>query len=158
MKIRSVDLLVTVMAGNWLTEQIIANPMSIYPQYAERRSSWYRTQSAGVVAVTVEDGTVGYGFVGGAKATACIAMLDEQVRDLIVGRSCFDTELVSEQMYRATITYGQGGAAACLASGIDIALWDLKGKLLGRPVYDLLGGRTQEALHLYLTKIGRAHV
>lgn len=151
MKIKSVDLLVTVMAGNWLTERVIANPMSIYPQYAERRSSWYRTQSAGVVVVTVDDGTVGYGFVGGAKASACIAMLNEQVRDLIVGKSCFDTELVSEQIYRATIMYGQGGAAACLASGIDIALWDLKGKLLGRPVYDLLGGRTQEALRPYLT-------
>jgi L-rhamnonate dehydratase len=151
MKVRSVDLLVTSMAGNWLTERVIANPMSFYPAYAERRSSWYRTQSAGVVVVTLEDGTTGYGFVGGSKASACAAMLNEQVRDLVVGKSCFESELVSEQLYRATVMYGQGGAAACLASGIDIALWDAKGKLLGRPVYDLLGGRTREALKPYLT-------
>ena len=47
--------------------------------------------------------------------------------------------------------YGQGGAAACLASGVDIALWDLKGKVTGLPVYELLGGRTTDALKPYLT-------
>ncbi len=156
MQIRSVELLVTPMAGNWLTERVIANPMSAYPEYAERRSSWYRLQSAGVVVITVDDGTSGYGFVGGAKASACAAMLDEQVRDLVVGKSCFDTELISEQCYRATVMYGQGGAAACLASGIDIALWDVKGKLLGRPVYDLLGGKTRDALLPYLTSFDAA--
>lgn len=151
MRIKTVELLVTSMSGNWLTERTIANPMSYYPAYAEKRSSWFRRQSAGVIVVTVEDGTVGYGFVGGSKASACAAMLDEQVRDLVVGKSCFETELVSGQIYRATVMYGQGGAAACLASGIDIALWDLKGKLLGCPVYDLLGGRTRDVLRPYLT-------
>lgn len=151
MKVKTVELLVAPMAGNWLTERVIANPMSHYSAYADRRSSWYRRQSAGVVVITLEDGTTGYGFVGGSKASACQAMLDEQVRDLVVGVSCFESEVVSEQLYRATVMYGQGGAAACLASGIDIALWDAKGKLLGRPVYDLLGGRTRSALKPYLT-------
>ena len=151
MQVTDIRLLVTTMANNWLTEKVIANPMSAYPAYAERRSSWYRTQTAGVVEITVEDGTVGYGFVGGSKAAACATMLEEQVRHLVVGVDCFATELVSEQVYRATVMYGQGGAAACLASGIDIALWDLKGKLLGRPVVDLLGGRTADSLRTYLT-------
>jgi len=49
--IRSVELLLAPMAQNWLTERVIANPLSIYPEYAERRSSWYRTMSAGVVRI-----------------------------------------------------------------------------------------------------------
>ena len=151
MRITRVELLTAPMATNWLTERVIANPMSIYPEYAERRSSWYQTQSAGVVVITIEDGTQGYGFVGGAKATACVPMLDEQVKHLLIGKSCFQTELISEQIYRATIMYGQGGAAACLASGIDIALWDLKGKVTGLPVYELLGGRTTDVLKPYLS-------
>ena len=151
MRITRVELLTAPMATNWLTERVIANPMSIYPEYAERRSSWYQTQSAGVVVITIEDGTQGYGVVGGAKATACVPMLDEQVKHLLIGKSCFQTELISEQIYRATIMYGQGGAAACLASGIDIALWDLKGKVTGLPVYELLGGRTTDVLKPYLT-------
>ena len=151
MQITGVDLLIAPMATNWLTERTIANPMSIYPEYAARRSSWYSRMTAGVVRVTVEDGTYGLGFVGGGKASAAVNVLDEQVRHLVVGKDCFQTELISEQLYRATIFYGQGGIAQALISGIDIALWDLKGKILGRPVYDLLGGRTSAALRPYLT-------
>jgi L-rhamnonate dehydratase len=151
MKIVSVEMRIAPMATSWLTERVIANPMSIYPEYAERRSSWYRRMSAGVVVVTVEDGTTGIGFVGGGKATAARAALDEQVRDLVVGKDCFQTELISEQLFRATVFYGLGGVAQDLISGIDIALWDVKGKLLGRPVYDLLGGKTRDCLRPYLT-------
>lgn len=151
MKIVSVELRVAPMATSWLTERVIANPMSIYPEYAERRSSWYRRMSAGVIVIGVEDGTCGLGFVGGGKASAAAALLDEQIRDLVVGRDCFETELISEQLYRATVFYGLGGIAQDVISGIDIALWDLKGKLLGRPVYDLLGGRTRDRLRPYLT-------
>jgi L-rhamnonate dehydratase len=156
MRITEVNIYVAKMANNWLTEKVIANPMSAYPQYFERRSSWYQTQTAGVIEVIVEDGSIGYGFVGGSKATACAAMLDEQVRALVVGKDCFATELISDQLYRATVMYGQGGAVACLASGIDIALWDVKGKLLGRPVVDLLGGRVADKLRPYLTSFDAA--
>jgi L-rhamnonate dehydratase len=151
MKISRVDVLTTPMSGSWLTDKVIANPMSIYPEYAERRSSWYRTQSAGVVAVGLEDGTEGYGFIGGSKATAAASILREQLRDLVLGRSVFQTELISELLFRASIPYGLGGVAQDLISGIDIALWDAKGKLLQRPVHDLLGGRTGNSLHPYLT-------
>ena len=65
--IRSVELLLAPMAQNWLTERVIANPLSIYPEYAERRSSWYRTMSAGVVRIETDDGVVGLGFVGAAR-------------------------------------------------------------------------------------------
>jgi len=139
------------MASSWLTEKVIANPMSIYPEYFERRSSWYGTLTAGVVVVTVEDGTTGLGFVGGGKASAARPMLDEQLRDLTLGKSCFQTELIQEQLFRASIFYGQGGPAQALISGIDIALWDIQGKLLNRPVYDLLGGATRPYLRPYLT-------
>jgi L-alanine-DL-glutamate epimerase-like enolase superfamily enzyme len=150
-RIRSVELLLAPMASNWLTERVIANPMSIYPEYTERRSSWYRQMSAGVVRITADDGTTGLGFVGGGKASAGVAMLDEQLRDLLVGKDCLATELISEQLQRASVFYGQGGAAQALISGIDIALWDIKGKLFGCPSYELMGGRTRPELRPYLT-------
>jgi L-alanine-DL-glutamate epimerase-like enolase superfamily enzyme len=151
MRITGVRLLTAPMATSWLTERVIANPMSLWPEYVERRSSWYRTMTAGVVEVTVEDGTTGLGFVGGAKAAAARVALDEQVRDLVVGKDCFQTELIQEQLVRATVFYGLGGFTQALVSGIDIALWDVKGKLLGRPVVDLLGGRAVPELRPYLT-------
>ena len=139
------------MGGSWLTESVVANPMSVYPEYAAKRSSWFRTMSAAVIEVVLEDGTSGLGFVGGGKGSAAAVVIDEQFRDLLVGRSVFETELIWEQLYRASIFYGRGGLSQCVISGVDIALWDAKGKLLGQPVYNLLGGKTQDRFRPYYT-------
>ena len=87
MRVREIRCHVRKMAGSWLTESVIANPMSIYPNYWERRSSWFGTMSAGVIEVILENGIVGLGFMGGGKAQSSIAVLDEQFRDLVVGTS-----------------------------------------------------------------------
>lgn len=151
MKIVSVDMLVAPMSGSWLTEKIVANPMSHYPEYAERRSSWLGRMTAGVVVIVVEDGTVGYGFVGGGRARAGHTLVEDQLRDLLIGKDCFNTEKLYDQLTRASMFYGHGGIAMAVISGIDIALWDLKGKILGRPVYDLIGGAATTDLAPYLT-------
>jgi L-alanine-DL-glutamate epimerase-like enolase superfamily enzyme len=150
MRIEDVEMLTVPMATSWLTERVIPSPMSIFPEYSARRSAWYQGMSAGVIRVTGEDGSVGLGFVGCGKATAGAEILREQVRALVVGKDSFQTELISDQLFRATVQYGQGGITSSLFSGIDIALWDLKGKELGRPVYDLLGG-TGDPLPVYAT-------
>ncbi|MER3388667.1 MAG: enolase C-terminal domain-like protein [Microcella sp.] len=151
MKIVSVDMRVTPMSGSWLTEKVIANPMSPFPEYAERRSSWYGTMTSGLVSITVEDGTVGHGFVGGGRANAGATLIDDQFRSLLVGKDCFSTEALFDHLTRASAFYGHGGIPMAVISGIDIALWDLKGKLLERPVYDLLGGKGTPHLSPYLT-------
>ena len=151
MKIREVKCHVARMGGSWLTESVVANPMSVYPEYAAKRSSWFRTMSAAVIEVILDDGTSGLGFVGGGKGSAAAGIIDEQFRDLLVGRSVFETELIQEQLYRASVFYGRGGLSQCVISGVDIALWDAKGKLLGQPVYNLLGGKTQDRFRPYYT-------
>ena len=151
MKIRALHCHVARMAPSWLTESVIANPMSIYPQYWERRSSWFRTMSAAVIEIELENGTRGYGFVGGAKGSAVSAVIDEQMRDLVAGSSVFEGELIQEQLYRASIFYGRGGLTQSALSGIDIALWDAQGKLLGQPVSHLLGGAARQRLRVYYT-------
>lgn len=151
MEITSVSVRYAPMASNWLTEQVIANPMSIYPEYVDRRSSWYRTMTAGVVEITTSEGISGLGFIGSGKARAAEVLLDEQIRDLLIGKNAFATELISEQLHRASVYYGRGGTTQALLSGIDIALWDIKGKAAGQPVYELLGGPTRPVLKPYLT-------
>jgi L-rhamnonate dehydratase len=151
MKIRDVRCHVAKMGSSWLTETVIANPMSAYPDYWETRSSWFQTMSAGVIEVILEDGTSGFGFIGGGKASAAPAILDEQMRALIVGRTVFENELIQEQLYRASIFYGRGGLTQAILSGIDIALWDARGKLLRQPAYNLLGGKIRDVLPVYYT-------
>ena len=89
MEITGVSVRYAPMASNWLTERVIANPMSIYPEYVERRSSWYRTMTAGVVEITTSEGISGLGFIGSGKARAAEVLLDEQSRDLLIGKNAF---------------------------------------------------------------------
>lgn len=151
MRIRDVRCHVAKMGSSWLTGSVIANPMSAYPEYWEKRASWFQTMSAGVIEVVLEDGTQGFGFVGGGKVSAAPVILDEQMRALIVGRTVFENELIQEQLYRASIFYGRGGLTQAVLSGIDIALWDARGNLLGQPAYNLLGGKIRESLPVYYT-------
>ncbi len=151
MQVRDIRCHVRRMAGSWLTESVVANPMSIYPEYVDRRSSWFGTMSAGVVEIVLENGITGLGFMGGGKASAAVAAIEEQFRALVIGKSVYDTELIQEQLYRASIFYGRGGFTQSIISAIDIALWDAKGKLAAQPVYNLLGGRTRTALPVYYT-------
>jgi L-rhamnonate dehydratase len=151
MRIRDVKCHVQKMTGSWLTESVVANPMSIYPEYWERRSSWFGVMSAGVIELVLENGLSGFGFIGGGKAASAIAVLDEQLRRLVVGRSVFESELIQDQLYKASIFYGRGGFTQSIISGIDIALWDAQGKLLCQPVYNLLGGASRSEIRVYYT-------
>jgi len=151
MRIREVLCHTAPMAGSWLSESVIANPMSAYPEYWEKRASWFGPMTAAVIEVVLEDGTRGCGFVGCGKGLAAKAIVDEQMRQITVGRSVFDTGLLQEQLYRASVFYGRGGITQAVISGIDLALWDAQGKLLGRPVYELLGGGSRPDLKAYYT-------
>ena len=68
---------------------------------------------------------------------------DEGVTGVVVGQDPFDTERVWDDMWQPKLV-GRRGITTRIISGIDVALWDLKGKLAGRPVYKLLGGFTDK--------------
>lgn len=139
------------MAGSWLSESVIANPMSGFPEYWEKRSSWFGPMTAAVVEVVLDDGIRGYGFVGCGKGEAARAIIDSQMRALVIGKSVFDTERIQDQLYRASLFYGRGGITQAAISAIDIALWDAQGILTGKPVYELIGGATRPSMTAYYT-------
>ena len=79
MKIRKVRCHVAQMGASWLTGSVIANPLSAYPEYFANRASWFGEMSAGVIEIVLEDGTQGFGFVGGGKGTLSAVILEEQM-------------------------------------------------------------------------------
>jgi D-galactarolactone cycloisomerase len=108
-----------------------------------------------IVKITTEDGTSGYGEIGpihGGGIPIFKAMVDHKLKGLILGEDAFDRERLYEKMVgRGTSSYalGQKGAIISAVAGIDIALWDLAGKMLETPVYQLLGGCSHEKIPAY---------
>jgi galactonate dehydratase len=108
-------------------------------------------RDAVVVKVTTDEGITGWGEAHHGRAhTAVAKLIETTLRQLVVGMDAFATTAIWEKLYRAQLASHGMGAGACLAiSGIDMALWDIKGKALGVPVYELLGGPTRTRVRVY---------
>jgi D-galactarolactone cycloisomerase len=98
-----------------------------------------------VVKVTTGDGLVGYGeSYNGRAPLAIAATINTTLRDLFTGLDAFATTSVWDVFERRVLAnHGTCGACVCAMSGIDMALWDVKGKALGEPLYRLLGGASR---------------
>ncbi len=141
----------TPAAGSWSTSGVeVANPMSIYPEYKATRSLWNPDPGkfgGFTVEVSTDKGLKGYG-TGGAGGGAVI---EQHLVKLLLGENPFNIERIWDVLYRSTMPYGQAGIAINAISGVDLALWDLAGKALGVPVYQLLGGETKNRIPAYCT-------
>lgn len=99
--------------------------------------------------LSTEDGRVGWGepIVEGLAKTVRSAT-SELIERHVLGENPFDIEKLWQQMYRGNF-YRGGPILMSAISGIDQALWDIKGKEMGVPAYDLLGGKVREKIQVY---------
>lgn len=102
-----------------------------------------------LIVVELEDanGVIGVGTAGFGHPAAIEVL--RQLEVLVVGRAPSEVAHIWESMYRATLNVGRRGVALHAISAIDIALWDMFGKQLGIPVYELLGGKLRSSLPAY---------
>jgi len=100
-----------------------------------------------LVEVITDEGVTGLGSVF-TSATLVQGSI-EILRPFIIGASALDPAAVSETMHQHTFWQGRGGAITHAISGIDIALWDIFGKVTGQPISRLLGGRQREKIKPY---------
>ena len=118
-----------------------------------RRWRWFGPFAQLIGAIMVEirtdQGIVGYGMGGGGGAGKFI--IEHHLADLLVGSNPLQTELLWDQMYGSTLLYGRKGLPIMALSGVDNALWDIRGKAAGLPVYKLLGGPTKDKVPAYYT-------
>jgi L-alanine-DL-glutamate epimerase-like enolase superfamily enzyme len=71
------------------------------------------------------------------------------IKQLLIGRDPLSPQRLWDTMYRSTVMSGRRGLGVAVLAAIDVALWDLKGKAEGKPVYELLGGATGEPIRPY---------
>ena len=100
-----------------------------------------------LVELITDEGLTG---VGGVFTSAqLVAGAVEVVRPFLIGASAQAPAAVSENLHQQTFWQGRGGSITHAISGIDIALWDLFGKIAGQPISRLLGGRRRERIKPY---------
>lgn len=137
--------------GHWIDDHI-ATPMSKYPEYRQsRRSFGINVLGTLVVEVEASDGNVGFAVTTGGEIGAFI--VEKHFARFVEGREVTDLEVIWEQMYLGSLYYGRKGVVLNAISGVDLALWDLLGKVRAVPVYQLLGGAVRDELQFYATGV-----
>src|ERR671925_113312 len=106
-----------------------------------------------IVELSTDEGVSGLGEAAiayGVGETAAAGMIKDLVEDIIIGRDPARIEALWSEMYDHTF-WAKGGGPIVFAgiSAIEQALWDIKGRMLNVPVYELLGGKCRDAVRMY---------
>jgi len=117
------------------------------------RTIYPSTDMSVLIRVTADNGTVGWGETYGIVAPdAVTAIIDDVLGPVIIGRDPRDVSVIQEDLYDLMRVRGFfGGFYVDAIAGIDIAIWDLFGKLLGQPVVKLLGGQRHADIAAYVS-------
>ena len=124
---------------NELIKSITAHPLR-YPEPHDHGAIRHIT----LARVETQDGTVGWGECISQFPDSCLAtkiVIEQGYAPMLIGQDALDVEARWQQMLDRIWWYGPQGIAAFAVSAVDMALWDLKGKLTGQPVHELLGGK-----------------
>ncbi|TCI90403.1 mandelate racemase/muconate lactonizing enzyme family protein [Tenacibaculum sp. M341] len=113
-------------------------------------SQWeYAERCICVVKITASNGQYGWGE-GYGPAPILKAGVDF-LKSHLIGKNPLENEVIWNHLYRKTLDYARRGVLVASISAIDIALWDLKGKILNLPVSTLLGGAFRDKIKPYAT-------
>ncbi len=127
--------------------------IEIWDTSSPMQSTWHPV----IIRVNTDEGISGLGEVGLAYGTGHsggAGYVKNLAESFLLGADPMKTERLWEAMFRGTF-WAQGGGPVVFGamSAIDIACWDIKGKSMGQPIYQLLGGKTNDSLRTYASQI-----
>ncbi|MEM1401050.1 MAG: mandelate racemase/muconate lactonizing enzyme family protein, partial [Pseudomonadota bacterium] len=113
----------------------LAEPLGYSQQF-------YSKRTAHIVEVETDEGVTGWGecFGPGNVALANKAIVETVIQPMVVGQDPLDRDVLWHKVYNLTRDHGQKGMPIQALSGVDIALWDIAGKIAGLPLCKLIGG------------------
>lgn len=134
-----------IQVNTYLLEKALSSTMRI------SRGGFTKRQHC-LVEVITDEGITGLGEgVGNTRVIKVI--IDNYLDSLVIGKDPNDIELMRKSLFDEHVYFERKGSVICAASAIEIACWDIKGKVLGLPVYELLGGKCKDKLPTYASDI-----
>ena len=128
----------------------LMHPLSYDQAFAGQAERFSPPWGEVVCVATASDGTFGVGMTSQAGPVAPI--INDFFGPMITGEPALATEKLWNMMTRsANSAFGASGIASFAVSAVDLALWDLRGKILGVPVYELIGGPARDRTRCYAT-------
>ncbi len=118
--------------------------------------TWVLNCGSLFILVRTDQGITGYGESSPMNVRAIASMVNEAMKPLVVGQNPLDYDRLWESMYFRTYKLGVMGAQTEAIAGIDIALWDILGKVAGQSISQLLGGRRRDRVRMYASIGGGA--
>jgi L-rhamnonate dehydratase len=142
--------------GEFWEERLI-RPVDVYPRFKAQGAGWlpkiadgrYRIETI-FVELETDDGAIG---IGGPITREQALLIDTELRPFLIDQDALAHEVIWDTLYRAAV-HGRKGPTMMAISAIDCAVWDLKGRVLGQPVYRLLGGPSRTSIPAYASALG----
>jgi|TARA_B110000259_G_C14020503_1_gene402870 D-galactarolactone cycloisomerase len=112
---------------------------------------YYHKRTAHLVEVETDEGITGWGecFGAGNIALANKAIVEKVIQPMVLGMDPMDRDVIWHKVYNLMRDHGQKGMPLQSLSGVDIALWDIAGKVAGLPLHKLIGGAHRDKIQVY---------
>lgn len=112
---------------------------------------YYTKRTAHLVEVETDEGITGWGecFGAGNIALANKGIVEKIIQPIVIGMDPINRDVIWHQVYNLMRDHGQKGMPLQSLSGVDIALWDIAGKVSGLPLYQLIGGAHRNRIDVY---------
>ena len=121
------------------------------PEELGYSQQYYARRTAHLVEVRTDEGVTGWGecFGPGDVAVANKAIVERVIQPMVLGRDPLDRDVIWHKVYNLLRDHGQKGMPLQALSGVDIALWDIAGKVAGLPLHKLIGGAHRTRVRAY---------
>jgi L-alanine-DL-glutamate epimerase-like enolase superfamily enzyme len=138
-------------------EERLVRPVDIYPEHKAQGAQWAEQIADGKYRIRSQfleiDTDAGISGLAGPTSPDQTYVIAHSLAPLLLGQDALATERIWDVLYRSMI-HGRKGVVMQAISVVDCALWDLKGKWAGAPVYRLLGGPTRDKIPAYASALG----
>ena len=121
------------------------------PEELGYSQQFYRRRTAHIVEVETDAGITGWGecFGPGTVALANRTIVEQVIQPMVLGSDPLDRDAIWHRVYNLLRDHGRKGMPLQALSGVDIALWDIAGKVAGLPVHKLIGGAHRQSVPVY---------